>query len=223
MAATADKLASLRARIAAIESRPLSQEPDGDAARQNRSERVPVSGEEGAKQAKLPSLRSTAEGEDAERAAFNKVVKLVSQRDHAAEEIRRKLARANVDSKAAERAIERAVSCGVIDDIRFAGSFIRSKASQGKGRDGIVRSLRDLGISVDDVPGWPDEFFDEDAEIVRAIDVLRRNPPRSASRRDGAYRKLVSRGFSASVASSAARRWSEEVDEQLRSSHSTQG
>ncbi len=148
--------------------------------------------------------------DDEAQAAFERIVRLVSRRDHAAAEARGKLARAGFDDGPADRAVERAVRCGLIDDVRFAEAYVRSKLAQGKGAAGIERGLAALGIDASDVPGWPNEFVGEDAEVERALAVLERTPPRSKSRRDGAYRKLVARGFSAEAAASAACRWAKD-------------
>ena len=75
---------------------------------------------------------------------------------------------------------------------------------------GIQRELRSHGIEIDNVPGWPEEFdVDADSELDRALAFLDKRPARSKNLREGAYRKLIGKGFSSSVASSAARIWCE--------------
>ena len=114
--------------------------------------------------------------------------------------------------------------------------FVRASA-QGCGRKGIEDELDRAGIAASDIPGWPEEFFSVDdfdpfrvnanaedgvvgcsfgsesgdeQEIERALALLRRKPPRSKNIQASAYRKLVTKGYSTSVASAATRRFMEE-------------
>jgi regulatory protein len=118
---------------------------------------------------------------------------------------------AGFEQPAIENALERAKAYGFIDDHRYADVLIRSRLSQGKGIQGIIRELASQQIDIEEVPGWPEEFeIDEDRELERALAFLERKPPRSKNQREGAYRKLMGGGFSSSVASSAARIWAEQ-------------
>ena len=139
--------------------------------------------------------------------AFQKIVRLIGVRERCAQELRLRLKRDGFCEQATEASIERACECGLIDDLRFAEVYIRSKLSQGKGIDGIVRDLRQFNINIDDVEGWPDRFIeqiDNKSELDRAVEVLRHRPSHSKNPMRSAYQKLISRGFSSSVAQSAA-------------------
>ena len=146
---------------------------------------------------------------EAER-AFRKLVDLVNVSDRSEKAMRERLMRDEFDERAVEEAIERAKSYGFIDDRRFADVLIRSRISQGKGTAGIERELASHDIDPNDVPGWPYEYgIDSESELDRALSFLERKPPRSKNLREGAYRKLMQKGFTSSVASSAARMWFE--------------
>ena len=133
--------------------------------------------------------------------------------------------------------MRRALDCGLIDDMRYGAVLIRTRVSQGRGRKGIEDELERAGIAASDIPGWPEEFFSVDdfdpfrvnanaeddvvvcsfgsessdeQEIERALALLRRKPPRSKNVQASAYRKLVTKGYSTSVASAATRRFMEE-------------
>ena len=133
--------------------------------------------------------------------------------------------------------MRRALDCGLIDDTRYGAVLIRTRVSQGRGRKGIEDELERAGIAASDIPGWPEEFFSVDdfdpfrvnanaeddvvgctfgsessdeQEIERALALLRRKPPRSKNVQASAYRKLVTKGYSASVASAATRRFVKE-------------
>ncbi len=140
--------------------------------------------------------------------AFNKIVRLVSRRDYASSELRCRLAHVGYHAEIIDEALERACACGLVDDRRFAATYCRSKMSQGKGIAGIKQILKDLGIDPEVIEAWSDEYGgDEETEKERAFAVLNQRPPRSKNLYEGAYRKLISKGFAPSIAYSAARRW----------------
>lgn len=146
--------------------------------------------------------------EETER-AFRKIERLAGAREQASVALRRRLVREEFGEDAVERAIERALACGLVDDRRYADVLVRSRLSQGKGRRGIAAELTDLGINPDAVEAFSIDDGDDSDEVGRALALLDRKPPRSKNRRETAYRRLAQKGFSASVASSAARQWCE--------------
>ena len=144
------------------------------------------------------------------RSAFSRIVKLVNVHDRCTSQLRERLQREDYDEAEVETAIDKAVSCGLVDDLRYAQSLVRSRISQGKGRAGILRELRSLGIDMGDDDVLLDESdCSDDSEFSRALDVLKQNPPRAKNKREAAYRKLVNKGYSSSVAVSAARAWTD--------------
>ena len=157
------------------------------------------------------SLSASSNDLDA-NAAFKKIVDLVNASDKSELQIRSRLSDKGFDEISIDEAVNRAKNYGFIDDRRYANVLIRSRISQGKGIAGIERELRSHNIEPIDVEGWPDEYFtsDED-ELERALSYLDRKPPRSKNLRDGAFRKLVQKGYSTSIASSAARIWAERL------------
>ena len=157
------------------------------------------------------SLSASSNDLDA-NAAFKKIVDLVNASDKSELQIRSRLSDKGFDEISIDEAVNRAKNYGFIDDRRYASVLIRSRISQGKGIAGIERELHSHNIEPIDVEGWPDEYFtsDED-ELERALSYLDRKPPRSKNLRDGAFRKLVQKGYSTSIASSAARIWAERL------------
>ena len=106
--------------------------------------------------------------------------------------------------------MSRAKDYGFIDDKRFAEVLIRSRIAQCKGSAGIERELAKNGIDPSSIEGWPYAYeVDDEVELDRALSFLDRKPPKSKNLREGAFRKLVQRGFPISVASTAARIWTE--------------
>lgn len=172
-----------------------------------------------------------------ETRAFEKVTHLVCTRERGSRELIDRLVRDGFPQEVAESAVRRALDCGLIDDTRYGAVLIRTRVAQGRGRKGIEDELERAGIAASDIPGWPEEFFSVDdfdpfrvnanaeddvvgcsfgsessdeQEIERALALLRRKPPRSKNIQASAYRKLVTKGYSTSVASAATRRFMEE-------------
>lgn len=172
-----------------------------------------------------------------ETRAFEKVTHLACTRERGSRELIDRLVRDGFPQEVAESAVRRALDCGLIDDTRYGAVLIRTRVAQGRGRKGIEDELERAGIAASDIPGWPEEFFSVDdfdpfrvnanaeddvvgcsfgsessdeQEIERALALLRRKPPRSKNIQASAYRKLVTKGYSTSVASAATRRFMEE-------------
>lgn len=178
-----------------------------------------------------------AERTEDETKAFEKVTRLACARERGSRELIDRLVRDGFTREVAESAVQRALDCGLIDDVRYGAVLVRTRVAQGRGRKGIEDELDRAGISATDIPGWPDEFFslggfdpfrvasndedgligcsfgcefNEEQEVERALALLRRKPPRSKNVRASAYRKLMTKGYSSSVASAATRRFMEE-------------
>lgn len=147
--------------------------------------------------------------------AFQKIIRLVSVREHACETLRQRLSREGFDKRAIERALDRALSLGLVDDKRYAEAFLHKRLKQGHGVQGIVAELANCNIDVNAFPEWFEDFsYDSDTEIERALQVLTQKPPHARNKREAAYRRLVQKGFDSLTAASAARQWSESLTEE---------
>lgn len=121
-----------------------------------------------------------------------------------------RLVKDGFSEEAAAAAVSRAVRCGLIDDSRYADVLARSRISALRGLGGIARELEELGIDPESVEPYAEALANgDDWEIGRALSILESKPPRAKNARDAAYRRLVQKGYSSSVAASAARLWSE--------------
>lgn len=147
---------------------------------------------------------------EGEEKAFSRISRLVASRERCTSELAGRLAQDGFSEQDAQSAIARAVSCGMVDDLRYADILIRSRVSQDRGRAGIEEELNRYGIDPRRLAGWPDEYFgteDGASEEERAFGFLCRKPPRSKNAYAAACRKLAARGYSPDVVFAAARRY----------------
>ncbi len=146
-----------------------------------------------------------------EEQAFRKIERLVCLREHASKALQERLVKDGFSEDVACAAVERAQRCGLVSNERFADVLVRSRLSQGKGLQGIAAELTALDINPLSVPEYLDAKNHEEGpdELARALALLDAKPPRSKHPRESAYRKLMQKGYGASVSASAARIWSE--------------
>lgn len=163
------------------------------------------------------SARGTCAGEAGATAreggneAYAKILRLSALRERSSEGLRRRLLQDGFAEGEVERALARAQRLGVVDDGRYAESLYRSRLAAGRGLQGIRAELKDLGIDTN-IAGGLDDADGGEAETLRALSLLRKRPPKAKNKRDAAYRKLVQKGYGASVAATASRLWAEELE-----------
>ena len=139
-------------------------------------------------------------------AALKKTARLVSVRDRSVAEMRKRLSDLEFEEQHIAEALDRALNCGLLDDERFAYSYITRKLASGWGRERIRNSLRELGVDVAGLNDCPEAFLDEDAEVELAINELARFRTNAKNVREARYRRLIAKGFSYGVISAAMRR-----------------
>lgn len=143
-----------------------------------------------------------------EKTAFSRIVQLCVCRDRSRQELKERLVEDGYDEREAEDALDRACSCNLVNDMRFAEAFVRARVHAGKGIPGIERDLERYGINAHELPRWPHAYgLDPDTQLEAALDLLDQHPPASKNRYAGAYRKLLSKGYDGGIAASAARVW----------------
>lgn len=146
---------------------------------------------------------------DAEREALRRIVRLCNVSERSTKALSERLAKDGFEPEVAERALARAEELGIVDDRRYAEALVRSRLGAGKGRAGIAREVASLGIDPETLDSWEEG---EDDELERALELLRKRPPRAKNLRAAAYRRLVTKGYSSSCAQTAARLWSESAE-----------
>lgn len=144
-------------------------------------------------------------------AAFRKILRWVSVRERSSAYVRERLAKDEFSPEAIDEALERALRVRVVDDRRYGDALIRMKLAAGKGLRAAEAEIIELGIDPSTLDAWQEHAErGREAEVQRALALLRRRPPRAKQAREAAFRKLVGQGFPTDIASSAARLWSEE-------------
>ncbi len=145
--------------------------------------------------------------------AWSRLIDMVSRREHSSKEIASKLRNEGYSATAADSAVEKGVELRLVNDARFAESFIRMKLACGWGPVRLERELANRGIALREVSGWPEDFLEDDDVQERAMRLLssKRIPEKNA------YPKLVrflaSRGYPLSVCKEAvSRRLSDEEE-----------
>lgn len=139
------------------------------------------------------------------KAAFANLTEMLSRRDHSTMEARDKLSRAGYHAQAVAFAIASALDRRFLDDDRFSRYFIEERLRRGWGRIKIESELRKKGVSPDSIPGYPEEFFSHDDDLVRARELLDRTSVPETRAYEKLVRRLMGKGFSYSAASSAVR------------------
>ena len=138
---------------------------------------------------------------------------LVDRRDYSRLEAERKLKDDGYWPPVIEDVLSRACAGRLLDDRRFADTFIRFKVSAGWGPVRIGRELARRGIELSEVPGWPEEFVEED-DGDRAWALVERRTVPAKNPYEKTVRFLVSRGFGYDVAKRCAARLMDRLREE---------
>lgn len=133
--------------------------------------------------------------------AYNRALGLLARREHSRRELKLKLRQKGYEGEEASAAIDRLGEQHYQDDDRFAGSLVRSRASQGYGPMRVRAELKSHGLSDARIRAVLDEAgVDWDAN---ALSVLRRRfggksaPDHAEKTRRAQF--LLRRGFPAAT------------------------
>lgn len=137
---------------------------------------------------------------------FAQLTEMLSRRDYAVLEARERLLNYGYREIEIDAALSKAIDVRFLDDSRFATYFISERIRRGWGRRKIEIELRRKGVDANDLPGYPKDFFSDDDELDRAIELLSRKSIPSVRPQEKLIRHLMAKGFSYSVSAEAARR-----------------
>ena len=105
-----------------------------------------------------------------------------------------------------QEAINKAKNYDIVNDERYAELYAFCKTQSCRGTEGIEKHLSRMKIDYESIPSVV-EILDKakEAEYDSAVDYLKRHPSKSKNAYASNVRKLISRGFSPSLAISAAK------------------
>ncbi len=138
------------------------------------------------------------------RVCVAQLTDLLSRRDYAEGELRRKLKTYGYRDQEIERALEYGRDHRFVDDLRFAEYFIAERVRRGWGKRRVELELQRRGIDVDAIEGYPERFFNDEDDLARARKILASRPVPTTRAHEKFIRHLVSRGFSYAIAREAA-------------------
>ena len=132
-----------------------------------------------------------------EQTPVQRALGLLVRREHSKKELNRKLQARGIEPEAAQAAVERLAGEGWQDDVRFAASVVRNRASSGYGPLHIRAELGTHGLDSDAVSAAMATFEGDWTE--NALDLIRRRfgedgPVDLAQRREAAD-LMARRGF----------------------------
>lgn len=137
--------------------------------------------------------------------AMEKINVLVGVRERTVKEIRERLGKAGFTPEEVDDAVSSALRVNLINEERYARSFIRGKTHAGWGRYKIVQRLHAAGLDDEVIRACEDEFASKESELERAMRELSKRRANSKDPYATYMRRLVGRGFSHEVASRAVK------------------
>lgn len=166
-----------------------------------------------------PELAFTTDlfaGDPAERSVLAACHKVLAGRQVTEHELRTKLRTLEHEDALIEDAIERCRAAGLLDDHRYATSWVQSRLRRGQGAQRIRQDLSRRGIDRAIVDELLAQSREDGAFELGALDAARRRCARmdldDAATRAKALRWLLGRGFSSQQAQSAIRALRDERD-----------
>ena len=140
-----------------------------------------------------------------EEKAFQKIIRYLTYCDRTTYELHCKLANAGFSEEVIQSSLDRVCHAGFVNDEHLAQRLIEQYFQAGKGKNAAIASLKKKGIPENVINQLLlESSYEEEDESARALTYLYRHPPRGKNLHDSAFRKLISKGYSVSAASSAA-------------------
>lgn len=149
------------------------------------------------------------------RICLTMLTEILSRRDHSVGEVRSKLSDYGFRCEEIELVIARALEMRFLNDERFAMHFIDEHKRRGWGKRKIEIELRRKCVDAAELPGYPDEYFDYEEDLERAMALLNRKHIPESRAFEKLVRHLMAKGFSYSIASKAAQHRLEDVQTDL--------
>lgn len=138
---------------------------------------------------------------------FRRIVILTNYRERCEAELRDRLINKEKFSEDIfQEAIDKAKKYDIVNDERYAELYAFCKTQSCRGTDGIERHLSRMKIDFEAIPSVVEILNKaKEEEFSNAVDYLKRHPSNAKDVYASGVRKLISRGFSTSLAISAAK------------------
>ena len=153
-------------------------------------------------------LQEEQDAEEMRAACKARLLRLLNTRERCESELRFKLSSDGYPSELIDELLSWALDCNLVSDQRFAEAYIAGKKNLGWGRERIERELQARDINPSTLDGYPDSFFNEEDELARAFGQASRVYQGKQDQRQAVYKRLLSKGFSTSVAFRVASEYS---------------
>jgi regulatory protein len=121
--------------------------------------------------------------------------RLLGYRDRSRGELSGKLRDRGYPAEVAGAIAARLEELGVVDDQRFAASWVRSRAAQGMGARRIAGELAQKGVASETIDAALAQEASEDTQLQTAVHALRGKVATDPKHRDRLVRRLVAKGF----------------------------
>ena len=139
------------------------------------------------------------------KCALTMVTEMLSRRDHATGEVRDKLACYGFRQPAIDFAVSRATEYRFLDENRFCACFIEERKRRGWGQRKIETELKRRHVTLEDIPGYPEQYFAPEDDFERASALLSKRRVPEARGFEKLVRFLMGKGFSYHIAADAAK------------------
>lgn len=139
------------------------------------------------------------------KCALTMVTEMLSRRDHATGEVRDKLACYGFRQPAIDFAVERATEYHFLDENRFCSYFIEERKRRGWGQRKIETELKRRHVVLDDIPGYPEDYFAVEDDLARASALLAKRRVPETCGFEKLVRFLMGKGFSYRIAADAVK------------------
>ena len=136
-------------------------------------------------------------------ACMQRALRILGYRDRSTRQLARALADDGYPQAVIAGITARLTQLDLLDDVRFAAGFARTKAAAGWGTRRIAGGLREAGVD-EEISRVTLQEVAGDGELERALALARRNPPRDRRDIDRVIARLARRGFTFDIARKAA-------------------
>jgi regulatory protein len=152
-------------------------------------------------------------GQSEHARARERALQLLAYRERSTYELARKLQDSGYDAALATTIVARCKELGLVDDERFAESWVRSRAAAGRGVRRIRYELAQKGVPPRVVDAALEQECPTDQELTRARASLRGQRALDRKDHDRLVRRLVARGFDLATALQAVDEASDEQND----------